>query len=94
MMSRVDPFSGRFWHNAGMNDQNADVRPREDPTAQLEQALIEEFIRQRGYDPAALHELPHGEREDLLKHAAAHASAKLAEMESRAHFVHELHGDR
>ena len=77
-----------------MNRSDPDVHPIEDPTAHLEQALIDEFIRRRGHDPARLHDLTAGERDELLKHAAAYASAKLAEVESRAHYVHELHGDR
>jgi hypothetical protein len=66
---------------------------REDQTAHLESALIEQFIRARGHDPARLHELPADQRETLLKEAASHAAGKLAEVESRAHFIHELHAD-
>jgi hypothetical protein len=55
---------------------------------------MEQFIRARGYDPAKLGELPVDERERLQKEASAHAAGKLAEFESRAHFVHELHGER
>ncbi len=68
--------------------------PIEDPTSNLERAFIEQFIRARGYDPARLHELPEGQLKPLLKDAGAYAAAKLAEVESRAHFVHELHGER
>jgi hypothetical protein len=77
-----------------MDRIDPDVRPIEDRTAHLEQAFIDEFIRLRGRDPAKLHDLAAAERDDLLRHAAAYASAKLAEVESRAHYVHELHGDR
>jgi hypothetical protein len=77
-----------------MSTNDADAHAREAPTARLEASLIEEFIRSRGHDPAHLHALPTDERERLQKEAAAHASAKLAEMEARAHYVHELHGDR
>ncbi len=77
-----------------MNRSDPDVHPIEDPIAHLEQALIDEFIRLRGHDPARLSGLAAGELDELLKHATAYASAKLAEVESRAHYVHELHGDR
>ena len=77
-----------------MDRIDPDVRPIEDQTAHLELALIDEFIRLSGYDPARLRDLAAGERDDLLRHATAYASAKLAEVESRAHYVHELHGDR
>jgi hypothetical protein len=73
--------------------KDPDTPKMEDQTAHLELALIEQFIRGRGYDPAKLHELPHDERAQLQKEAAAHTALKLAEMESRAHYVHELHSD-
>jgi hypothetical protein len=71
-----------------------DVRPLQDLTAHLEQAFIEEFIRRRGYDPAHLNDLPPAERDELLKQASTHAATKLAEVEARAHYVHDIHGDR
>jgi hypothetical protein len=71
-----------------------DAQPLRDQTAHLEQAFIDEFIRLRGYDSASLRALPPADRHDILKHAATYAAAKLAEVESRAHYVHEIHGDR
>ena len=65
----------------------------EDRTAHLELALIDEFIRQSGHDPDKLRDLPESERNALLKQAARHAANRLAEVEARAHYVHELHGD-
>ena len=76
-----------------MTIKDPDAPKMEDLTAHLELALIEQFIRSRGIDPAKLHELPDGERAQLQKEAAAHTALKLAEMESRAHYVHEIHGD-
>jgi hypothetical protein len=73
---------------------DADIRPIEDQMAHLEQALIEEFIRKGGHDPAHLELLPPAEREALLKRASTYAAARLAEVEARAHYVHEIHGDR
>ena len=73
--------------------KDSDIPPMEDQMAHLELALIEQFIRARGFDPAALGELPEAERAVLQRQAAAHAALKLAEMESRAQYVHELHGD-
>jgi hypothetical protein len=58
---------------------------------QLERALIEEFMRARGYDPHKLSELPAQEREALLKEASVYASVKLTEVESRSHFLDEIH---
>lgn len=61
------------------------------PLGQLERALIDEFVRARGYDPLKLADLPEEEREPLLKDASVYASARLAEVESRSHFLHEIH---
>ena len=65
-----------------------------DANAGLERAMIEEYIRTRGYDPAALQQLPEDLRGRIQAEASTHAAARLAEMEARAHYVHELHGDR
>ena len=64
----------------------------EDPLGQLERAFIEEFVRREGHDPLMLHELPESQRHALLKDASTYASGKLTEVESRAHFVHDIHG--
>jgi hypothetical protein len=65
-----------------------------DPNAGLERAMIEEFIRTQGYDPARLQDLPEELRRRVQREASTHAAARLAEMEARAHYVHELHGDK
>ena len=72
----------------------SDRSPITDPNAVLERALIDDFIRAHGHDPARLHELPDEERRRLESGASQYAAAHLAEMEARAHYVHELHGDR
>jgi len=61
------------------------------PFARLERALIDEILRARGYDPRNLSGLSEHEREMLLRDASIEASTRLAEVESRFHFVHELH---
>jgi hypothetical protein len=68
-----------------------DVPPRADQTAQLEQAFINEFIERRGVTRTTLVELPEDEQHALMKEASAYASARLAEVESRAQYVHDLH---
>jgi len=72
----------------------SDRSPITDPSAILERTLIDDFIRARGYDPTRLHELPEEDRRRLESDASKHAASRLAEMEARAHYVHELHGDR
>lgn len=74
-----------------MSTEPPDRPPLEPPLGHLERALIEEFLRARGYDQLRLSNLPEHEREKVLREASFHASAKLAEVESRSHFVHDLH---
>jgi hypothetical protein len=74
-----------------MTKEQPDDQHMEDPLGQLERALIDEFVRASGRDPARLADLPEQERDALLKAASVHASAKLSEIESRSHFIHELH---
>jgi hypothetical protein len=77
-----------------MTTKAHDAQALEDQTAHLELMLIEQFIQASGYDPARLGELRTDERERLQHEATAYAAGKLAEVESRAHLIHELHGQR
>ncbi len=61
------------------------------PLGDLERSFIDEYVRARGFDPHALDALPEEERQRLLKDASTYASAKLSEVESRSHFVHDIH---
>lgn len=70
-----------------------DARAMEDPEGKLENALIEEFLRARGLDSGALHALPANEAKRVLTEASVYAGTKLAEIEARAHFVHEIHSE-
>lgn len=76
-----------------MTANDPDARAMEDPEGQLEKALIEEFLRARGLDAAAVQALPEHEAKRVLTEASVYAAAKLAEVESRARFVHQIHGD-
>lgn len=63
------------------------------PLGELERALIDQFVRARGYDPAKIDGLAEHEREALLKEAALYASGRLTEIESRSHFLDEMQAD-
>ena len=67
-------------------------KPLEDPLAQLERAFIEEFLARRGCRLGELHDLAPDRANALLKEAAAYASGRLTEMETRAHLIDDLHG--
>lgn len=62
-----------------------------DPHRDLERAFMEEFLRGRGYDFARLSGLPEEQKTELLKAACLYATTRLAEVEARAHYLHELH---
>ena len=75
-----------------MTDKNMRVQPMEDPEAQLERAFIDEYLRLHGHDPASVRALPEAQVVNLLEAASIYAAGKLAEFESRAHYVHDIHG--
>lgn len=61
------------------------------PLAGLERTLITEYLEARGCDPTALRQRTDPAALALLRDASSHASARLAEIETRAHYVHEMH---
>lgn len=66
--------------------------PLQDPKAQLERQLREEYLRGRGYDDASLQALPPETRLAILRNASIHVAAKLAEVDARSTYVHDIHG--
>jgi hypothetical protein len=74
-----------------MSAERAEPSRLQAPLSQLERALIDEFVRARGYDPRNLSEVPEPERSALLKDASTYASLKLTEVESRSHLLDEMH---
>jgi hypothetical protein len=66
--------------------------PLEDPQAQLERALIDEFLYQHGCNLTTVDLKPPGERRNLLRQAFLYAATRLAEIDARAAYVHDLHG--
>jgi hypothetical protein len=73
--------------------QTEQTEPVEDRNALLEKALIEEYLREKGYSHEDLKKLPADVVEKLMKEASQYASLKMEEVEARAHFVKELHDD-
>ena len=65
-----------------------------DPEAQLEETLIEEFLRALGFDSKTVHALPEDAERRVLTAASLYADDKLAEIEARAHFLHKIHDPR
>lgn len=69
------------------------IEPTEDPNALLERALIEEYLKEKGYTRDDLKKLPAELVEKLMKEASRYASLKMEEVQARAHLVKELHDD-
>jgi len=63
----------------------------EDPGAQLERAFIDEYLRMHGHDPDVVRTLPEAHVIKLLEAASIYAAGRLAELEAKAHYVHEIH---
>jgi hypothetical protein len=62
-----------------------------DPASTLERAFIAEYLELHGHSAASLHDLPEAEALLLMRKASIHASARLCEVEARAHYIHDIH---
>lgn len=86
----------RFVH-AKENDMNSKPIKNDDaveyPNAMLENALIEEYLKEKGYSHEALKKLPAELAAKLMKEASQYASLKMEEVAARAHLVKELQED-
>jgi uncharacterized protein YbaP (TraB family) len=62
-----------------------------DPLSELERAFMAEFLQDRGHTLETVRMLPPAEARALLQQASVYASCRLTEVESRAHFVDDMH---
>lgn len=69
---------------------DSDPAPRTDHTAELELALICDYLEQRGQSLHSLHGLPEATQHALMREASLYASSRLSEVESRAQYVDDL----
>lgn len=74
-----------------MGPEWRDASGIEDPHRDLEWALIEEFLRTRGHEFVSVCSLQEPQRTELLTAASWYAATRLAEVEARAHYLHEIH---
>lgn len=63
----------------------------EDPEAALERAFIEEYLQERGCSLATIGTKPAAEQRLLLAQASQYAVGRLAEIDARASYVHQIH---
>ena len=69
-----------------------DTRPLEEPLAELERNIIDDFVRGAGFDPATVRTSTDADARKVLALAAAYASGRLSEVESRLHYLRSLRG--
>ena len=69
-----------------------DTQPLHEPLAELERHLIAAYVAGAGYDLGELSGRTDDAAKRLLAEASRYASAKLSEIEARAHYLHALHG--
>jgi hypothetical protein len=63
----------------------------EDPQAKLERTFIEEYLKERGRSLSTVSMSAPGDRQ-LLTQAAEYAAVRLAEIDARAAYIHQIHG--
>jgi hypothetical protein len=68
-----------------------DSPPLEEPLAELERRIIDEYIRERGHDPASLRGSADAGARQILVDASVYAATRLGEVEARSHYVRDLH---
>ena len=67
--------------------------PIEEPLAELERLLIDEYVRRAGYDPRALRARTDPAARSVLTDASTYAASRLAEVEARLHYLRSLRGE-
>jgi hypothetical protein len=72
--------------------QFRDVPPMQEPLAELERLIIDDYVRGAGHDPATIHTLSDETSRRVLASASTFASQRLAEVEARSHYLRKLHG--
>ena len=64
----------------------------QDPTAELEQYFVSEYLKGKGHTPESARTLPPQEFKRLMTEASTYASAKMAEVQDTAEMVKKIHG--
>jgi len=70
--------------------KNVFPAPEHDIRALLEKGLIDEYLKDKGYDRGSLKKLPEDEAHRLMTEASIYASGKLAEIETKARYKQNL----
>jgi len=70
--------------------KNVFSAPEDELRALLEKGLIDEYLKNKGYDRKSLKKLPEDEAHRLMTEASIYASGKLAEIETKARYKQTL----
>jgi hypothetical protein len=70
--------------------KNFSPAPETDSRALLEKALIDEYLKDKGYDRESLKKLPKDEARRIMIEASIYASGKLSEIETKARYKQNL----
>ena len=76
-----------------MRTNESERQPGEEPSAELERQLIREYVTSAGHDLRSLFARHDDNAKKILAEASSYATSRLAEVESRAHYIHKLHGE-
>ena len=63
-----------------------------EPEGTLERMYIEEYLSGKGHTLGSVSALPEDEARQLMVEASVNASGRLAEVETRARLVQDIHG--
>ncbi len=77
-----------------MRTEAFDRPPIEEPLAELERHLIAAYLAGAGHELQELLARNDDQSRLVLARASQYASEKLSEVEARAHYLRELHGER
>jgi len=70
--------------------KNVFPTPEDDLRALLEKGLIDEYLKDKGYDRESLKMLPKDVAHQLMIEASIYASGKLAEIETKARYKQNI----
>ena len=70
--------------------KNAFPAPEYEIRALLEKSIIDEYLKDKGYDRKSIKKLPEDEARQLMIEAAIYASCKLTEIEAKARYKQNL----
>ena len=74
-----------------MRAARTDIPPLEEPLAELERRIIDEYIRGLGHEPDNLRASMDPGARKILVEASTYAATRLSEVEARSHYVRVLH---